>query len=78
VKLLSTAIPAPTRVLSLDTTGRVVRKMRSKELDLNAYDTDKIKLRYLEIYDPILVPWIGKTITLLEIGGDPGGSLKLW
>jgi len=54
------------------------RDMRSKQLNLNAYDTDKIKFRYLEIYDPILVPWIGKAITLLEIGVYPGGSLKLW
>jgi hypothetical protein len=54
------------------------RDMRSKQLNLSAYDTDKIKLRYLEVYDPILVPWIGKAITLLEIGVYRGGSLKLW
>jgi hypothetical protein len=52
--------------------------MRSKQLNLDVYDTDKIKLRYLEVYDPILVPWIGKEITLLEIGVFRGGSLKLW
>jgi hypothetical protein len=52
--------------------------MRSKQLNLDVYDTDKIKLRYLEVYDPILVPWIGKEITLLEIGVFHGGSLKLW
>lgn len=54
------------------------RDMRSIQLNLNAYDTDKIKLRYLEVYDHILVPWIGKAITLLEIGVYRGGSLKLW
>lgn len=54
------------------------RDMRSKQLNLSAYDTDKIKLRYLEVYDQILVPWIGKAITLLEIGVYRGGSLKLW
>ena len=42
--------------------------MRSKQLNFNAYDTDKIKLHYLEVYDQILVPWIGKAITFLEIG----------
>jgi hypothetical protein len=52
--------------------------MRSKQLNLNAYDTDKIKLRYLEVYDPILIPWVGKAITVLEIGVYRGGSLKLW
>jgi hypothetical protein len=56
----------------------VVRNLRSKELDLNAYDTDKIKLRYLEVYDPILAPWTGKNIKLLEVGVCEGGSLKLW
>jgi len=52
--------------------------MRSKQLNLNAYDTDKIKLRYLDVYDQILVPCIDKAITLLEIGVYRGGSLKLW
>jgi hypothetical protein len=52
--------------------------MRSKELDLDAYDTDKIKLRYLEAYDPILAPWTSKNIKLLEVGVREGGSLKLW
>jgi hypothetical protein len=52
--------------------------MRSKQLDLPAYDTDKIKHDYLELYDPILSPWIDRELTLLEIGIHRGGSLKLW
>jgi hypothetical protein len=56
----------------------MVAGMRSKELNLSAYDTDKIKLRYLEEYDPVLAPWVDKDVKLLEIGVDRGGSLKLW
>jgi hypothetical protein len=52
--------------------------MRSKELNLSAYDTDKTKLGYLEIYDPVLAPWVHKNVKLLELGVHRGGSLKLW
>ena len=52
--------------------------MRSKELNLECYNTDKITHRYLEVYDPILAPWVGKEIKLLEIGVREGGSLQLW
>jgi hypothetical protein len=52
--------------------------MRSKQLNLSAYDTDKIQHHYLELYDPILSPWADKEIKLLEIGIHRGGSLKLW
>src|SRR5439155_1146324 len=52
--------------------------MRSKQLDLAAYDTDKIQHHYLEVYDPILAPWVDGELTLLEIGIHRGGSLKLW
>jgi hypothetical protein len=58
--------------------GAVVVGMRSKELDLSAYDTDKVKLRYLDAYDPVLAPWVDKEIKLLEVGVYRGGSLKLW
>src|SRR5207244_3640154 len=40
--------------------------MRSKLLNLDAYDTDKIKNGYLDVYDPILAPWVNEGITLLE------------
>jgi hypothetical protein len=52
--------------------------MRSKELNLDCYNTDKITHRYLDVYDPILAPWVGKEIKLLEIGIHKGGSLQLW
>ena len=52
--------------------------VRSSELDLTRYDTDKIPNGYLERYDPILAPYVGKAITLLEIGVFKGGSLRLW
>jgi len=55
-----------------------VCNMRSKELNLSAYDTDKTKFGYLELYDPILAPWVDKDVRLLEIGVHRGGSLKLW
>src|SRR4029077_19083825 len=53
-------------------------RIRSKELNLESYNTDKIKHRYLDVYDPILAPWVGKEIKLLEIGIHKGGSLQLW
>ena len=52
--------------------------MRSKLLNLDAYDTDKIRHGYLDVYDAILAPWVDKEITLLELGVYRGGSLKLW
>jgi hypothetical protein len=52
--------------------------MRSKQLNLTAYDTDKVQHHYLELYDPILSPWTDKEIKVLEIGIHRGGSLKLW
>jgi hypothetical protein len=52
--------------------------MRSAQLNLAAYDSGKIGLGYLEIYDPILAPWVNKKIKLLELGVRKGGSLQLW
>jgi hypothetical protein len=52
--------------------------MRSQELILERYDTDKVKNRYLENYDPLLEPWVNKEVALLEIGLHRGGSLLLW
>lgn len=52
--------------------------MRSNELNLDSYNTDKVTHRYLDVYDPILAPWMGKEIKLLEIGIRKGGSLQLW
>jgi hypothetical protein len=52
--------------------------MRSKQLNLDACETDKIRHSYLDVYDAVMAPWIDKEITLLEIGVYRGGSLKLW
>jgi hypothetical protein len=52
--------------------------VRSKRLNLAAYDTDKISHCYLEVYDPVLAPWVDQEIRFLEVGGDRGGSLKFW
>jgi hypothetical protein len=52
--------------------------MRSKELNLQSYNTDKITHGYLDVYDPILAPWVDKEIKLLEVGVREGGSLQLW
>ena len=52
--------------------------MRSRQLNLAIYDTDKIDHHYLEVYDPVLAPWNNKELTLLEVGIYRGGSLKLW
>lgn len=48
------------------------------DLNLEKYDTDKISNEYLDRYNPMLAPWVGKSITLLELGVLKGGSLLLW
>ena len=52
--------------------------MRSRRLNLAAYDTDKIGHHYFEVYGPILASWVDKEIKLLEVGIRKGGSLQLW
>jgi hypothetical protein len=52
--------------------------MRSSQLDLGKYDSDKIDNHYLECYDPILEPFLQRKIALLELGVLKGGSLMLW
>lgn len=54
--------------------------MRSSELSLDKYDTDKISPnRFLEEeYDPIFEPYVQKKIALLELGVLNGDSLLLW
>lgn len=52
--------------------------MRSTELALGRYDSDKIPNGYLPRYDPILAPWVDEPIVLLELGVHTGGSLLLW
>jgi hypothetical protein len=52
--------------------------MRSSQLALAQYDSDKIVNNYLELYDPILEPLIERKIILLELGIFKGSSLLLW
>lgn len=52
--------------------------MRSEQLNLAVYETDKIQHHYLEVYDPIFSHWTDKDVKLLELGIKKGGSLKLW
>jgi SAM-dependent methyltransferase len=52
--------------------------MRSAQLKLEQYDSDKIASRYLEKYDPVFEPFVGKKISLLELGVLKGGSLLMW
>lgn len=52
--------------------------MRSLELSLNEYDSDKINNDHLKKYDQVFKPYIDKKIALLELGVLKGGSLKLW
>jgi hypothetical protein len=52
--------------------------VRSTQLSLEQYNSDKIANQYLERYDPILEPWLQKKIVLLELGVYQGGSLLLW
>jgi hypothetical protein len=52
--------------------------MRSAELDLKKYDSDKIENLYLKTYDPFFEPFLEKKIALLELGIYKGGSLQLW
>lgn len=52
--------------------------MRSKQLDLSKYNSDKINNRYLDDYDPLFESLVNKDIKLLELGIYRGGSLLLW
>jgi hypothetical protein len=53
-------------------------EVRSSQLDLRGYDTDKIKHGYLQRYDPILAARVDQEVKLLELGVYRGGSLLLW
>jgi hypothetical protein len=52
--------------------------MRSKELNLARYRTDKIANDYLRWYDPLLADRVETVRHLLELGVHRGGSLELW
>ena len=52
--------------------------MRSKQLNLGQYETDKAASGYFNYYDLIMATLIDQEIKLLEIGILKGGSLLLW
>ncbi len=52
--------------------------MRSTELSLEKYNSDKISSGYLARYDIFFEDWIDKPVNLLELGVHRGGSLLLW
>lgn len=52
--------------------------MRSRELALTNYDTDKVVNQYLERYDVLFAPLVAQPVRLLELGVHRGGSVRLW
>ena len=48
--------------------------MRSRQLSLERYKTDKVASGYLEWYDPQLQHLVDRAITVLELGVLAGGS----
>lgn len=52
--------------------------MRSQQLDLQRYDTDKIGNGYLRWYDAAVGDAWGRVAAVLELGVHRGGSLELW
>lgn len=52
--------------------------MRSKQLNLSKYDTDKIEAGYLNQYDQLFSDIYDRDLTILELGIRNGGSLLLW
>jgi len=52
--------------------------MRSHQLRLEQYDSDKIESSYLAAYDPFFTPIAECPVRLLELGVLRGGSLRLW
>lgn len=52
--------------------------MRSTQLDLSRYDSDKIAHQYLARYDPLFAPLVDQPVALLELGVWHGGSVRLW
>lgn len=52
--------------------------MRSSQLFLEQYNTDKIKNIYLYYYDPLIKPGVKGKVSLLELGIHKGGSFMLW
>ena len=52
--------------------------MRSRELQLGRYDTDKVRNGYLQWYDELVGARCESVRRVLELGVHRGGSLALW
>jgi len=52
--------------------------MRSEQLDLDRYDTDKVRNGYLRWYDEVIGDAWPRVTAVLELGVHRGGSLELW
>jgi hypothetical protein len=52
--------------------------MRSQQLQLEKYNTDRIDNLYLEKYDPVFASLVNSKVKILELGVYNGGSLLLW
>lgn len=52
--------------------------MRSAQLDLQKYDTDKVRNGYLRWYDALVGESFERVTAVLELGVHRGGSLELW
>ena len=52
--------------------------MRSQQLQLDLYDTDKVRNGYLRWYDEILGAGFASVHRVLELGVHHGGSIALW
>jgi len=51
---------------------------RSEQLDLQEYDTDKVRNGYLRWYDDLFNDTYDRVKAVLELGVHRGGSLELW
>lgn len=56
----------------------MVTKGRSSALNLDGYDTDKVRNNFFVHYDRVLEPWVDREMALLELGIYHGGSVRLW
>ena len=55
-----------------------MRAMRSTQLDLQQYDTDKVRNGYLPWYDAAIGDAWPRVTAVLELGVHHGGSVQLW
>jgi len=55
-------------------TGQYFRHFLSRTDDKKMFKMD----HYMDVYDDILGPWAGRTVSFLEIGVYLGGSLRMW